>query len=67
MKQQEKVTMSGRVVVMLIPENEEDERELERLAREGKLDARDGFSSDPTIWAKRSQPRPNDEPADNPI
>lgn len=64
MKRQEEVTMSGRVVVMLIPENEEDIRELERLEREGVLDPRDGFSSDPEVWTKPASGPAGDKPAD---
>lgn len=64
MKREEEVTMSGRVIVVLTPENEEDVRELQRLEREGKLDARDGFSSDPDVWTKPAQPpAPTNTPA----
>ena len=65
MKREEEVTMSGRVIIVLTPENEEDERELERMAREGKLDARDGFSSDPDVWLKPGYGQPSKPPADN--
>ena len=45
--------LNGKEIVTLIPENEEDEKELERLAKAGKLDMRDSFADDPQAWKKK--------------
>lgn len=52
--------LKGKIIVELIPENEADELELERMIEAGEVDARDSFSDDPAAWEDDT-----DEP-DNP-
>lgn len=43
MKKIEHVGTNGKIALELVPENEEDEQEIYRLAREGKIDLNHSF------------------------
>lgn len=47
--------MNGKTIIELIPETEEDIRELERLAKEQEIDMRDSFGDDPAAWEDKKR------------
>jgi len=52
----------GKEIVHLIPETEEDIRELERMIAEKRLRPRDSFADDPAAWQNKTTPA-NDQKA----
>lgn len=51
MKEEIKTGADGKQIVFLVPETEEDVRELERRINAGEVDQRDSFADDPSAWA----------------
>lgn len=47
--------IDGKMIVELIPENEQDEIVLAQMVDEGVADARNGFSEDPEVWQEDDQ------------
>ncbi len=43
---------NGKTIIELIPETEDDIREIERMAKEQGIDSRDSFADDPSAWEK---------------
>ena len=50
MQREVTIGKDGKEIVHLIPETDEDVRELERMIAEQKLQPRDSFADDPAAW-----------------
>jgi hypothetical protein len=50
MKEEIEVDADGNEIIFLVPETEEDVKELERRINAGEVDQRDSFADDPEAW-----------------
>ncbi len=50
------IGLSGKEIVHLIPETDEDVAELERMIAAGQLQPRDSFADDPDAWREDELP-----------
>lgn len=55
MKEEIEIDAEGNEIVFLVPETEEDVKELERRINEGEVDQRDSFADDPSAWETDNQ------------
>jgi hypothetical protein len=55
MKEEIEFDADGNKIVFLVPETEEEVKELERRINAGEVDQRDSFADDPSAWDDGNQ------------
>lgn len=50
MREEREVDADGNEIIFLVPETEDDVKELERRINAGEVDQRDSFADDPDAW-----------------